>query len=213
MPLCLNPQSRPGHSAACVGWLPKRSCSQRTACSAPSPPNPTPPHPPFHTPRTPHTSPERCSRELAARLELVGKVEREVGKARALMEGVETEIGRKKEVSRKVRRAGKHWAGMHKRVPGQAQPSAAPPGALAAGLRCACSWHADLRPPNGSLVATSSPSCAKSACGQKQEKAVRVFQPPTYRHAAPHPCRSRRCRRRSRRRSTRRSSWRRSTST
>ncbi|KAL4427452.1 hypothetical protein ABPG77_000741 [Micractinium sp. CCAP 211/92] len=46
---------------------------------------------------------ERCSRELAARLELVAKVEREVGKTRALMEGVETEIGRKKEVSRKVK--------------------------------------------------------------------------------------------------------------
>ncbi len=55
-------------------------------------------------------SSERCSRELAARLELVAKVEREVGKTRALMEGVETEIGRKKEVSRKVGQAGR-WEG------------------------------------------------------------------------------------------------------
>jgi hypothetical protein len=48
---------------------------------------------------------DRRSRELGARLELVGKVEREVGRASGLMEGVETEIARKKEVSRKVRGA------------------------------------------------------------------------------------------------------------
>ncbi|EFN59885.1 hypothetical protein CHLNCDRAFT_49321 [Chlorella variabilis] len=46
---------------------------------------------------------DRRSRELAARLDVVGKVEKEVAKASGLMEGVEAEIGRKKEVSRKVK--------------------------------------------------------------------------------------------------------------
>ncbi|KAI7843287.1 hypothetical protein COHA_003119 [Chlorella ohadii] len=46
---------------------------------------------------------DRRSRELAGRLDLIGKVEKEVAKASSLMEGVEGEIGRKKEVSRRVK--------------------------------------------------------------------------------------------------------------
>lgn len=46
---------------------------------------------------------ERRSRDLASRLDLIGKVEREVSKALGLMEEAETEIARKKEVSRKVK--------------------------------------------------------------------------------------------------------------
>ena len=48
---------------------------------------------------------DRRSRDLGARLDVVGKVEKEVAKARGLMEGVEQEIGRKQEVSRRVRGA------------------------------------------------------------------------------------------------------------
>ena len=46
---------------------------------------------------------ERRSRDLAARLEVVSKVERDVSKAVAMMAEAESEIGRKKEVSRRVK--------------------------------------------------------------------------------------------------------------
>jgi hypothetical protein len=82
------------------------------------PPHPHPPSPTPRTPHTPHTPPavekeraalaesERHSRDTAARLDTVGRVEREVQRAISLMARAEGEIGRKKEVSRKVGRAG-----------------------------------------------------------------------------------------------------------
>ncbi|KAL6769843.1 hypothetical protein ACKKBG_A32585 [Auxenochlorella protothecoides x Auxenochlorella symbiontica] len=59
---------------------------------------------------------ERRQRDTAARTDAVHRVEKEVSKALALMEGAELEIGRKKEVSREVKRlraelaAGEHEA-------------------------------------------------------------------------------------------------------
>ncbi|BDA42068.1 probable kinetochore protein nuf2 [Coccomyxa sp. Obi] len=46
---------------------------------------------------------ERHLRDLQTRLDTIGKVEKDVNKAIALMEEVETEIGRKKEASRRVK--------------------------------------------------------------------------------------------------------------
>lgn len=53
-------------------------------------------------PLLPSRPADRRSRDLGGRLDVVGKVEKEVAKASGLMEGVEAEIGRKKEVSRRV---------------------------------------------------------------------------------------------------------------
>ena len=74
----------------------QRSCEVRVL-----PPVPCARHP-YSTGMPRPARADRRSRELAARLDVVGKVEKEVAKASGLMEGVEAEIGRKKEVSRKV---------------------------------------------------------------------------------------------------------------
>ena len=65
-----------------------------------------PPHTPGHPFPTPTCTADRRSRELASRLDVISRVEKEVVKSSAAMAEVEAECARKKDASRTVR-----WAG------------------------------------------------------------------------------------------------------